>query len=85
MNGRRPVLRFGLDWSEHRHPLGGRLGAVLLDTLEREAWIDRRPRDRALRVTELGREKLRRRLGVDVSRETRPVQRRATARSTRPA
>lgn len=55
---RRPFTRDCLDWSERRHHLAGALGAGLLDTLLAERWLVRRPTPRALRVTELGRQRL---------------------------
>ncbi len=55
---RRPLLRFCLDWSEQRHHLAGRLGATLLTTLEDSGWITRRPADRAVTITDLGRNQL---------------------------
>jgi DNA-binding transcriptional ArsR family regulator len=62
--GRRPLLRFCLDWTEQRHHLAGALGAALLTAVEDAGWVARRPRDRALRVTPLGRDQLRDALGV---------------------
>ncbi|HVV20404.1 MAG TPA: winged helix-turn-helix domain-containing protein [Pseudonocardiaceae bacterium] len=62
--GRRPLLRFCLDWSEQRHHLGGRLGAVLLDHAEHAGWITRGRGDRAVSVTDRGRRELADRLDV---------------------
>ena len=63
---RRPLLRFCLDWSEQRHHLAGRLGAALLIALDQAGWIARRPRDRAVTVTDRGRRELHARLGLEV-------------------
>lgn len=63
-NGRRPVLRFCLDWSEQRHHLGGGLGAALLDRLLDAGWVVRRPGHRAVRLTDPGADVLAGRLGV---------------------
>jgi DNA-binding transcriptional ArsR family regulator len=52
--GRRPLLRFCVDWSEQRHHLGGGLGAALLAAFETSGWIIRRPADRAVELTEPG-------------------------------
>jgi DNA-binding transcriptional ArsR family regulator len=53
-DGRRPLLRFCLDWSEQRHHLAGRLGAAVLDAfLERELVV-RRTGHRAVTVTDAG-------------------------------
>lgn len=61
---RRPLLRFCLDWSEQRHHLGGRLGAMILAAVEDAGWITRRPADRAVTLTELGRRQLNDILGL---------------------
>ncbi|WP_136707211.1 helix-turn-helix domain-containing protein [Agromyces sp. H66] len=54
-DGRRPVVRGCLDWTERRPHIAGRLGAHLLETLIAEGWVARVPGDRSLRVTEVGR------------------------------
>jgi DNA-binding transcriptional ArsR family regulator len=66
-HGHRPLLRFCLDWSEQRHHLGGGLGAALLHRFEDADWIARRPRDRAVAVTDAGRRELADRLGLVLS------------------
>jgi DNA-binding transcriptional ArsR family regulator len=53
--GRRPVVRGCLDWTERRPHIAGRLGAHLLETLLQAGWVSRVPGDRSLRVTEAGR------------------------------
>lgn len=66
--GRRPLLRFCLDWTEQRHHLAGRLGADLLTAFLDAGWITRTaPGNRAVRVTPAGEDALRARLGVDVT------------------
>jgi DNA-binding transcriptional ArsR family regulator len=52
--GRRPLLRFCVDWSEQRHHLGGGLGATLLAAFDASGWITRRPADRAVTLTDTG-------------------------------
>jgi DNA-binding transcriptional ArsR family regulator len=52
--GRRPLLRFCLDWSEQRHHLAGRLGAVVLDAFLEQEWVVRRTGQRAVTVTDAG-------------------------------
>lgn len=52
--GRRPLLRFCVDWSEQRHHLGGGLGAALLAAFEGAEWIERRRGDRAVTLTAAG-------------------------------
>lgn len=53
-DGRRPLLRFCLDWSEQRHHLGGRLGAALLAAFREQGWVRDGTRPRTLTVTDLG-------------------------------
>ncbi len=52
--GQRPLLRFCLDWSEQRHHLSGRLGAAVLDAFLEQRWVERRPGQRAVTVTDAG-------------------------------
>jgi len=52
--GRRPMIRACLDWSEQRPHLAGVLGAALAQRLFELRWISRVPRGRALRITEEG-------------------------------
>ena len=40
-NGRRPLCRTCLDWSERRSHLGGSLGAALLDRFGQKGWLRR--------------------------------------------
>jgi DNA-binding transcriptional ArsR family regulator len=63
---RRPLVRYCVDWSEQRHHLAGALGAALADRLLELAWIERRPRGRALLITDAGRDGLRERFGVEL-------------------
>ena len=65
--GPRPLLRFCVDWSEQRHHLGGRLGAELLTTFLAAGWVARRPRHRAVDLTDLGAERLRTLIGVEIT------------------
>ena len=66
--GGRPLLRFCLDWTEQHHHLAGRLGADLLTALVDAGWVTRRPRQRAVTVTEWGADRLHRVLGVRAGR-----------------
>jgi len=52
--GRRPLVRYCVDWSEQRHHLAGRLGAAVLDRLHHLGWVRRAPTHRALTVTDDG-------------------------------
>lgn len=61
---RRPLLHFCVDWSERRHHLAGRLGADLLSAMTQAGWLLRRPRQRAVQLTDLGAAQLRSRLAL---------------------
>jgi DNA-binding transcriptional ArsR family regulator len=54
-DGRRPLVRYCVDWSEQRHHLGGTLGRALLEHFLDRGWVLRRSVGRALRVSEAGR------------------------------
>jgi DNA-binding transcriptional ArsR family regulator len=54
IGGRRPLLRYCVDWTEQRHHLSGALGAALLDRLLELRWVERAPQHRALAVTAAG-------------------------------
>jgi DNA-binding transcriptional ArsR family regulator len=62
---RRSFGRACLDWSEGRLHLAGSLGAALAEALLSQGWLERRPNDRGLLVTERGRSGLRN-LGVEL-------------------
>ncbi|HKN39783.1 MAG TPA: helix-turn-helix domain-containing protein [Acidimicrobiia bacterium] len=64
--GRRPLIRYCVDWSEQRHHLAGKLGAALLDRLHELGWVRRAATHRALTVTDEGRDGLRSAFGVDL-------------------
>jgi DNA-binding transcriptional ArsR family regulator len=65
-HGRRAYARACLDWSERRPHLAGALGAAVADTLLERRWVTRIAGTRALRLTDEGREGLRRALGVEL-------------------
>jgi DNA-binding transcriptional ArsR family regulator len=52
--GRRPLIRYCVDWSEQRHHLAGALGARLTARLFELGWIRRASRSRAVHLTEDG-------------------------------
>lgn len=52
-NGKRPLCRACLDWSERRNHLGGALGAALLDTFIARGWA-RRLEGRVISFTPAG-------------------------------
>jgi DNA-binding transcriptional ArsR family regulator len=53
-SGRRPLIRYCMDWSEQRHHLAGSLGAAIAHRLFDLAWLRRFPRSRAVQVTPAG-------------------------------
>ncbi len=56
--GSGPAARGCLDWTEGAPHLAGRLGSAILSALLGERWLERRPRDRALNITDLGHTRL---------------------------
>ena len=64
MATRRHFTMACLDWSERRHHLAGKLGALLCVRALELAWFERRPGTRALRITSIGRRALRREFGI---------------------
>lgn len=62
--GRRPLIRYCLDWSEQRHHLAGALGAALARALFERGWLEAAPRSRAVLVTDLGARALGAQLGL---------------------
>lgn len=64
--GRRPMVRYCVDWTEQRHHLAGALGRGLRDRLDELGWIERSRVDRAVRVTDAGRDGLAEMFGVAV-------------------
>jgi DNA-binding transcriptional ArsR family regulator len=63
---KRGAARQCLDWTERRHHLAGPLGVGLLSRMVALGWIETLAGSRAARLTTLGREELRQRLGVDL-------------------
>jgi DNA-binding transcriptional ArsR family regulator len=49
--GRRPLIRYCVDWTETRHHLAGQLGRALRDHVLEMGWVEQRPESRALRIT----------------------------------
>ena len=64
--GRRPLLKFCLDWSEQRHHLAGALGAAVATRFTEAGWVKPRAQaHRALRLTPAGARALETHLGVE--------------------
>jgi DNA-binding transcriptional ArsR family regulator len=63
--GKRPLVRYCVDWTEQRHHLSGGLGRVVFDRFLAAGWVKRGPRGRALIVTVDGREALADCFGID--------------------
>ena len=66
LRSKRGVARQCLDWTERRHHLAGPLGVALLSRMVALDWIDAEAGGRAVKLTTLGREELRARLGVNL-------------------
>ncbi|MET8851913.1 metalloregulator ArsR/SmtB family transcription factor [Amycolatopsis sp. NPDC004625] len=63
--GRRPLLKFCLDWSEQRHHLAGALGAAVAARFTEAGWVRSRARaHRALTLTPAGAAALETHLGL---------------------
>jgi DNA-binding transcriptional ArsR family regulator len=65
--GRRPLVRYCLDWSEQRHHLAGALGAAIADRLVALSWVRRAKVARALTITPAGHEGLAETFGVRIA------------------
>jgi predicted transcriptional regulator len=64
-SGRRPVVRYCVDWTEQRHHLSGGLGRGVLDRFVSAGWVKRGSRGRAVMVTDRGRTALDGCFGID--------------------
>jgi len=49
--GRRPLIRYCVDWTETRHHLAGQVGRALRDHVLAAGWVEPLPGSRALRIT----------------------------------
>jgi DNA-binding transcriptional ArsR family regulator len=65
--GKRPLVRYCVDWTEQRHHLSGALGRAVLACFLSAGWVNRVPRGRALTVTDDGRTALADAFGIDWS------------------
>jgi DNA-binding transcriptional ArsR family regulator len=66
-NGRRPLVRGCVDWSERELHVAGALGAAVASRLFELGWIKRRDGNRSVEVTAEGRAGLSFELGIDQS------------------
>ncbi len=64
-SGKRPLIRYCVDWTEQRHHLSGALGRAILDRFVDAVWVKRVPRGRAVKVTPEGRTALADWFGID--------------------
>jgi DNA-binding transcriptional ArsR family regulator len=64
---RRPLVRSCVDWSERRRHVAGALGAALASRLFELGWLRRRPTNRSVEVTIVGRARLAAEFGLEVS------------------
>lgn len=69
--GRRPVLRDCLDWTERRPHLAGQVGAFLCGHALAAGWVERIGSGRAVRLTGRGAAALRDQFGLVIDRATR--------------
>jgi DNA-binding transcriptional ArsR family regulator len=63
--GKRPLVRYCVDWTEQRHHLSGGLGRAVLGRFLSAGWVTRVPRGRALMVTDDGRTALAHVFGIE--------------------
>jgi DNA-binding transcriptional ArsR family regulator len=63
--GKRPLVRYCVDWTEQRHHIGGALGRAILDRFLDAEWVRRQRRGRAVTVTDDGRTALADEFGID--------------------
>jgi DNA-binding transcriptional ArsR family regulator len=63
--GKRPLVRYCVDWTEQRHHLSGGLGRAVFDRFLSAGWVKRVPRGRALTVTDDGHTALADAFGID--------------------
>ena len=64
-SGRRPLIRYCVDWTEQRHHLAGALGRAIQERFVAAGWVTRAPRNRAVTVTDKGRAALADAFGID--------------------
>jgi hypothetical protein len=70
--GRRPLIRYCVDWSEQRHHLAGSLGAALAARMFELGWLSRARNSRAVQLSDDGREGLKQHFGVELGEPGEP-------------
>lgn len=68
LRGRRPLMRFCIDWTERRPHLAGYLGATLASTLIANRWVIPHPSRRSVEIAPAGHRGLADALGIVVER-----------------
>jgi DNA-binding transcriptional ArsR family regulator len=71
--GRRPPVRYCVDWSEQDHHLSGGLGAALACRLKELDWVRPLPGSRAVKVTDAGERGLAETFGIEAKRSLNPL------------
>lgn len=66
--GRRPLVRYCVDWTEQRHHLAGRLGRSLWERFRDQDWVRPRDRDRSVEVTSAGERAFAEHFGLSIDR-----------------
>lgn len=74
-SGRRPAIRYCVDWAERRHHLAGALGAAITNRLFELDWLRRGKARRVVRLTDVGRTGLHETFGLPLDWDTRPTSR----------
>ena len=64
---RRVFARECLDWTERKPHIAGALGAAILSRFIALAWIVRRPKTRAVRITQTGSREFQKRFGISLA------------------
>jgi DNA-binding transcriptional ArsR family regulator len=67
LQGRRPRIRYCVDWSEQRHPQAGALGAALAERMFELGWVRRTRHGRAVHITEDGFRGFRAQFGLELA------------------
>jgi hypothetical protein len=66
VRGRRPVVRYCVDWSERRHHLAGALGAALAARFFDLGWLRCGVSPRVVHLTDAGRDGVREAFAIEI-------------------